>query len=439
MADEFIHRRVWRLAGPIILANISVPLLGLVDTAVVGHLPGPHYVGAVAIGALVFNVLYFGLGFLRMGTTGLAAQARGSGNADEVRATLARAVLVAVALGIVMVIIRRPVAWAALSIIAPSDAVFPLADTYISVRIWGAPAALANAAMMGWFIGVHNTRAVLAQQLVMNGINIVLDLVFVIGLGYGVAGVAAASLIAQVAAPLFGLWLVRRDLARIGGRWRRELIFDGTRIRRMLAVNRDIFLRTILLISTNVVFISVAAKMGDVVLAANAILFQFHHLAAWTLDGFAYAAEALTGSAVGAGDRPRFREAVRVTGLWALGLASGFTLAYLAFGTVLIDVVTDVAAVREMARVFLPWAVIIPIVSVWGFMLDGIFIGATRVAEMRNAMVVTVTLYFGAVALLVPYLGNHGLWLAVTFLSIMRAVTMGSLYPRIERAVGKTA
>ena len=292
---------------------------------------------------------------------------------------------------------------------------------------------------MGWFIGVHNTRAVLAQQLVMNGLNIVLDLVFVIGLGYGVAGVAAASLIAQVAAPLFGLWLVRRDLARIGGRWRRDLIFDGTRIRRMLAVNRDIFLRTILLISSNVVFISVAAKMGDVVLAANAILFQFHHLAAWTLDGFAYAAEALTGSAVGAGDRPRFREAVRVTGLWALGLASGFTLAYLLFGTVLIDVVTDVAAVREMARVFLPWAVIIPIVSVWGFMLDGIFVGATRVAEMRNAMVVTVTFYFGAVALLVPVLGNHGLWLSVTFLSIMRAVTMGSLYPRIERAVGKTA
>ena len=439
MADEFIHRRVWRLAGPIILANISVPLLGLVDTAVVGHLPGPHYVGAVAIGALVFNVLYFGLGFLRMGTTGLAAQALGSGNADEVRATLVRAVLVAVALGIVMVTIRRPVAWAALAIIAPSDAVFPLADTYISVRIWGAPAALANAAMMGWFIGVHNTRAVLAQQLVMNGLNIVLDLVFVIGLGYGVAGVAAASLIAQVAAPLFGLWLVRRDLARIGGRWQRDLILDGARIRRMLAVNRDIFLRTILLISSNVVFISVGAKMGDVVLAANAILFQFHHLAAWTLDGFAYAAEALTGSAVGAGDRRRFREAVRVTGLWALGLASGFTLAYLLFGTVLIDVVTDVAAVREMARVFLPWAVIIPIVSVWGFMLDGIFIGATRVAEMRNAMMVTVTLYFGAVALLVPYLGNHGLWLAVTFLSVMRAVTMGSLYPRIERAVGKTA
>ena len=438
MADEFLHRRMWRLAGPIILANISVPLLGLVDTAVVGHLPGPHYVGAVAVGALVFNVLYFGLGFLRMGTTGLAAQALGSGNADEVRATLARAILVAVALGTVMVVIRRPVAWAALAVIQPGDTVLPLADVYISVRIWGAPAALANAAMLGWFIGVHNTRAVLAQQLVMNGLNIVLDLVFVIGLDYGVAGVAWASLIAQVAAPLFGLWLVRRDLARIGGRWRRDLIFDGTRLRRMLAINRDIFLRSMILISSNVVFISVGAKMGDVVLAANAILFQFHHLAAWTLDGFAYAAEALTGSAVGAGNRRQFREAVRVTGYWALGLASAFTLAYLVFGTLLIDVVTDVAVVRETARVYLPWAVIIPIVSVWGFMLDGIFVGATRVAEMRNAMLITVLLYFGAVALLVPYWANHGLWLALTFLSIMRAVTMGLQYPRIERAVGAT-
>jgi multidrug resistance protein, MATE family len=436
MADEFIHRRVWRLAGPIILANISVPLLGLVDTAVVGHLPGAHYVGAVAVGALVFNVLYFGLGFLRMGTTGLAAQALGSGNADEVRATLARALLMAVALGTIMVVVREPVTWAALSIIAPSDAVLPLADVYISVRIWGAPAALANAALLGWFIGVHNTRAVLAQQLVMNGLNIVLDLVFVIGFGYGVAGVAAASLIAQVAAPLFGLWLVRRDLARIGGRWRRELIFEGTRFRRMMAVNRDIFLRSIILISTNVIFISVGAQMGDVVLAANAILFQFHHLAAWTLDGFAYAAEALIGSAVGARDRRQFREAVRVTGIWALALAGGFTLAYLVFGAVLIDFITDLAEVRETARVYLPWAVIIPIVSVWGFMLDGIFVGATRVAEMRNAMVVTVILYIGAVALLVPAMANHGLWLAVTFLSITRAVTMGFMYPRIERAVG---
>ncbi|MDP6786724.1 MAG: MATE family efflux transporter [Rhodospirillales bacterium] len=439
MADEFIQRRVWRLAGPIILANVSVPLLGLVDTAVVGHLPGPHYVGAVAVGALVFNVLYFGLGFLRMGTTGLAAQALGSGNADEVRATLARAVLVAVALGTFMVVVRQPVTWAALAIIAPSGNVVPLADTYISIRIWGAPAALANAALMGWFIGVHNTRAVLAQQLVMNGLNIVLDLVFVIGFGFGVAGVAAASLIAQVAAPVFGLWLVRRDLARIGGRWRRDLIFEGTRFRRMLAVNRDIFLRSIILISTNVVFISVGAQMGDVVLAANAILFQFHHLAAWTLDGFAYAAEALTGSAVGAGDRPRFREAVRVTGIWALALASGFTLAYLVFGALLIDVITDVEEVRVTARLYLPWAVIIPIVSVWGFMLDGIFVGATRVAEMRNAMVITAILYFGAVALLVPAMANHGLWLAVTLLSILRAVTMGVQYPRIERAVGETA
>ena len=438
MADAFIHRRVWRLAGPIILANVSIPLLGLVDTAVVGHLPDPRYVGAVAVGTLVFNVLYFGLGFLRMGTTGLAAQALGSGDADEVRAILARALLVAVALGTVIMAIRRPVAWAALSVIGPSDTVLPLADVYISVRIWGAPAALANAAMLGWFIGVHNTRAVLAQQLVMNGLNIVLDLVFVIGLDFGVAGVAAASLIAQVSAPVFGLWLVRRDLARIGGRWRRDLIFEGPRFRRMIAVNRDIFLRTIILISSNVVFISVAAKMGDVVLAANAILFQFHHLAAWSLDGFAYAAEALIGSAVGAGDRPRFRQAVRVTGIWALVLASVFTLAYLVFGTVLIDVITDVAAVRETARVYLPWAVIIPIVSVGGFMLDGIFVGATRAAEMRNAMVVSVILYFGAVALLVPTLANHGLWLALTFLSVMRVVTMGIQYPRIERAVGET-
>ena len=437
MAAETLNRRVWRLAGPIMVSNISVPLLGAVDTAVVGHLPGPQHLGAVAVGALVFNILLFGFGFLRMGTTGLTAQAFGAGHTDEVRASLARAVLVAAVLGIALLALNRPLAWAAVAAIEPSGTVEPLFDAYFSIRIWGAPAALVNHAMLGWFIGIHNTRAALVQQVAMNGTNIVLDLWFVLGLGFGVAGVAAATVISQLGAVALGIWLVRRNLRSIGGAWRRDLVFDGRRLRRLVEVNRDIFIRTACLIAGNALFVALGSRMGDVVLAANAVLLHFHHFASWALDGFALAAEAMVGSAVGAGDRRRFRDAVRATGLWALGFSVAFTAVYALVGPLVIDVITNQAEVRATALTFLPWAVAIPVAAVWGFMLDGIFIGATRTAEMRNAMIVSVAVYGAAVVALVPPWQNHGLWLAFYVLTAARAASLALLYPRIQRAVGE--
>lgn len=431
------NRRVWRLAGPIMLSNVSVPLLGAVDTAVVGHLPGAHNIGAVAIGALIFSIIYWGFGFLRMGTTGLTAQALGSGDADQARAYLLRGLALAMVLGSCVLVLQGPLAWAAFSIIEASANVEPLAESYFSIRVWGAPAALANYAILGWFIGIQNTRAALALQVAMNGLNIVLDLWFVMGLGWGVEGVAWATLISEVGAVALGAWLVRRHAPAVGGRWRPALILDKERFRRLIAINRDLFIRTLCLQAAFVLLTALGARMGDVILAANAVLLIFHMFTSYALDGFAHAVEALAGSALGGRDRDEFRGVVRATSVWALVFSVGFAFAYAVLGVILIGAVTDVPEVRETALTYLPWAVVLPLLSVWSYQLDGIFIGTTRTVEMRNAMMVSLAVFVAATAVLFPLLGNHGLWLAFSGFMVARAVTLGLRYPALERSIGE--
>ena len=427
------HRHVWRLAGPIILSNVSVPLLGIVDTTVVGHLPGPQYIGAVAIGAMIFSVVYIGFNFLRMGTTGITAQALGAKDADEVRATLARAVIVAVVLGAGLVVVQRPIAWIAFPLVDAQADVAGLADAYYSIRVWGAPAALANFAFLGWFIGIQNTRAALILQIAMNGINIVLDLWFVLGLGLGVEGVAYATLISEVGAVALGVWLMWRGLPAIGGAWRGARIMDVARARRLFAINRDIFIRTVCLMLSFAVFTALGARLGVTVLAANAVLMNLQVFMAYALDGFAFAVESLAGAALGGRDSRAFRAAVRVTTIWALVFSVCFTAFYGLIGGYVIDAITDIAEVREVARLYLPWAVVAPLISVWSFQLDGIFTGATRGADMRNTMVISAAVYGLALVVLVPPFGNHGLWLAFMVLMVVRAITLGVRYPAIVR------
>mgnify|MGYP006426063083 FL=1 len=436
MIDENWNRKVWHLAGPIVLANVSIPLLGLVDTAVVGHLPGPQYIGGVAVGTIIFSIIFFSFNFLRMGTTGLTAQAQGAGDFDEVRATLARGVFLGIGIGIAFVALQVPILWLGLTIAGPSETVAPLAQSYFDIRIWGAPATFINYALVGWFIGIHNTRATLIHQIFMNGINIILDLVFVMGLDMGVEGVAYATLIAEYGAAVLGFWLVRRNLAPMAGRLHLEQVRNPIQMRRMMSVNRNILLRSLCLQTAFVLFTSIGARMGDTVLAANAILLNFQLLLSFFLDGFAQAAEALVGDAIGARDRARFRAAVKASSIWALAFALLYSVIYFAFGGQLIDLMTNVETVQEVARIYLPWVAVSPLLSFWSFQLDGIYIGATRAREMRNSMATALLFYLIGLLVLIPLWGNHGLWASFMILMIVRSITMGWGYPKIEREVG---
>ena len=431
------HRRVWRLAAPIILSNLSVPLLGAVDTAVVGHLPEPYYLGAVAVGALIFTFVYWGFGFLRMGTTGLTAQAWGADRGDEVRATLYRALLIAVALGALIISLQKPIGATAFALLEASSEVEAHGGAYFAIRIWSAPAALANYAVLGWFLGLQNARVPLMLQIFLNGINIVLDLVFVLVLGWQVEGVALATVIAEYSGLALGLVFVLYRLKGAGaGTVTVRQVFDLARFKYLFAVNRDIFIRTLCLIFCFAYFTAQGAKLGDVVLGANAVLMNFLALLSHGLDGFAHAAEALVGGALGARHRQGFRRAVSVSVFWASIAAGLFTITFWLGGNKLIAVLTSVPSVRETAEQYLPWLIVAPLLSVWAYLLDGIFLGTTRTVELRNATIFSTVLYLLAVQLALPAFGNHGLWLALSGLMVLRGASLAVYYPRVVRGIG---
>lgn len=438
MSDDdrkYWHQRTWRIALPVIVTNVSVPILGIVDTAVVGRLPGPEFVGAVAIGALIFSMLYHGCNFLRMGTTGLTAQSFGARDGSEVRTWLIRALMFGFFIGAIMLVLQWPIFEISAFIIGPSETVRPLTEEYFSIRIWAAPAALANYALLGWFFGVQNTRAALITQIYMNGVNALLDIWFVLGLGWGVAGVAWATVIGESSAVLLGLFLAAMHLRKIGGHFDRAAIMQAAPLKRMLGVNRDIFIRSMCLQSVFVILASIGARMGDTILAANAILLHLQVFVAYALDGFATAAEALTGEAKGARSSARFKAAVRASFSWALVFAVGFSVLTFAIGPLVIDFLTISEAVRSTAREHLIWSIILPLVSVWSFQLDGIFIGCTWSRQMRNAMALSLLMYLASLPVLVPAFGNHGLWAAFLVLMAARAVTMGWMLPKLQRSI----
>ena len=429
------HRKVWRVAGPIILSNISVPLLGAVDTAVVGHLDSPIYLGGVAIGSLIFNYVYWGFGFLRMGTTGLAAQALGAHDSHEIWATLNRGFVVAAVLSAIVITLQVPIVEAANWLFDASQPVESLASEYFRIRIWAAPAALANYVILGWLIGLQRAGSALTIQVFMNGLNVILDLVFVMGFGWDVQGVALASALSEYAAISVGLFLCVRILRQQGAERRPESLWNIAQFRRLAAINGDIFIRTLFLISAFAVFTAQGAKMGDTTLAANALLLNFQMFLSHALDGFAHAASALVGGAAGARDRVAFRRTVVVTTVWAAGTAFVFIVAYGAGGHLLVDILTTLPDVRQEAYLYLPWLIVSPLISVWSFQLDGIYIGATESRLMRNTMVLSFLGYAGALIVLVPAYGNHGLWAALLFFMALRGITLGVRYPTIERRI----
>ena len=422
------------MAIPIVLANATIPILGAVDTAVVGQLGLAVPIGAVGIGAIIITAIYWLFGFLRMGTTGLTAQALGSGDKSETSALLVRGVLIGLVAGLVLIVAQVPLFFGALQLSPASLEVEDLAQKYLQIRVYSAPAAIALFGITGWLIAKEKTRAVLLLQLALNGINIILDLVFVLKLGWGVEGVAIATLIAEWSGLIFGLWLAREGFNN--GYWKNWVqIFNRVRLVQMAKVNGDIMVRSIMLEIGFVSFLFLGASFDDATLAANQILIQFLSIAVHALDGFAFAAETLVGQALGAKNRPLFRRAVVMTSQWGLGSVALMALVFFVFGNSIINIMTTAEDVRAVSNEYLPWIVLAPLAGVAAWMLDGIFIGATRTADMRNMMFISFCVYLIALVLLLPSYGNHGLWASLIIFSIARGVTLGFKYPALEASV----
>lgn len=428
------HSRVLKIALPIVLSNATVPILGAVDTGVVGQLGEAAPIGAVGIGAVILSTIYWIFGFLRMGTTGLAAQARGAGDEAETGALLMRGLLLAGGAGLFFILAQALVFWGAFTLAPASAEVEGLARQYLEIRIWGAPATIGLYAVTGWLIAMERTRGVFLLQIWMNGLNIVLDLWFVLGLGWGVEGVATATLIAEWSGLALGLWLCGSAFA--GDQWHDwARIFDRVRIKRMMQVNGDIMVRSVLLNLSFTTFLFLGADLGDVTLAANQVLIQLLQMTAFALDGFAFSAEALVGGAVGARDPARLRRAAIVSSYWGVGFSVALALVFWWGGPALIDLMATAPEVRETARHYLIWVALAPLISVASFMFDGIYIGATWTRDMRIAMFQAVGIYAIALVIFVPALGNHGLWLALMVLNIARAATLAVRYSRLEASV----
>lgn len=430
-AAALTHRRVLHISLPIVISNATVPLLGIVDTGVVGQMGLAAPIGAVGIGAVILSALYWIFGFLRMGTAGLAAQAQGAGDTDEVAALLSRALLIGGAAGLAIIILQVPLINYALTLAPASAEVESLARDYMAIRVWSAPATIALYGITGWLVALERTRSILAVQVAMNGINIILDVVFVIGFDAGVSGVAWATFLAEWGGLGLGLWLCRDILITQAARTK-ALIFHAAKLKRMAIVNTDIMIRSVLLQAIFVSFLFYGAQFGDVQLAANQVVVQFLYFTAYALDGFAFAAESLVGQALGARKRAALRRAALLTSGWGLGVSAALALGFALAGPAIIDLMTTAPDVRAAARIYLPYMIAAPLIGVASWMLDGIFIGATRTADMRNMMIISAVAYFAAVIPLMAAFGNHGLWLGLLFSFVVRGVTLAWKYPALE-------
>ncbi|MEQ5800739.1 MATE family efflux transporter [Halomonas sp. H10-9-1] len=433
-----VRRRILTLAWPIILSNITVPLLGLVDTAVVGHLPDSRYLAAVTLGATLFSFLYWGFGFLRMGTTGLTSQAVGRESDTDVRNLLGQSLLLAAGIGAALILLSRPLIALGLWLLDGSEVATALAAEYAEIRILSAPAVLANYAILGWFLGQQNARVTLAILVLTNGVNIALDLLFVVGLGMTSDGVAWATVIADYTALAFGLWLVSRQFRLLAGRFLRHRLLALAAYAELFSVNANLFVRTLGLLFVMAFFTSRGAAQGDTVLAANAVLLQFIMLTSYALDGFAHATEALTGRSVGARRWAEFAQTVRGAAWFSLATAGLASLAFALGGEALIALLTGLPEVRDTAASYLPWMIAMPLIAVWSYLLDGVFIGATAIREMRNSIFAGLAAYLPAwwlgQALLPDSLTNHGLWLAFTLFTLVRSVTLIAYYRQRRRS-----
>lgn len=428
------HRQIWLIAGPMILANISTPLLGMVDTAVVGHLSSAHYLGAVAIGSMIFTFVFWGFGFLRMATTGLNAQAYGREDKIAMQAVLFQAIWLAILIAIALLAIQTPIRNLALWLVSSSVDVEKFAAIYFDIRIWSAPATLINYAIIGWLIGREASKAALLMVLVINVANIVLDLILVNLAGMTVDGVAWASVIAEYLGLLTGIILLSRygvDLRawQLARRWQNlRAGFRG------LEVHGNFMIRTFVLILCFGFFTTQSARQGDIVLAANSVLLNFITFMAFVLDGFANATEVLTGKALGRKNQAELKRTLWLTGIWSLLMALIFMVIYALFGHQIIRLLTSIEDVVVLADQYLLWVVIAPILGVWSYLFDGLFVGATRSREMRNTMLFSALFVYLPAWYFLQAFGNHGLWAAILLFLLARGISQSLYIPKIMRS-----
>lgn len=413
-----------------ILSNITVPLLGMVDTGVTGHLENAVYLAAVAIGSTIFGFLFTGVNFLRMGTTGITAQRFGANDDSGLRVALGQALVASTTIAAALILLQVPLDSLAMRLIGPGDEVEAFASQYFSIRIWSAPATLANYALIGWFIGLQNARIPLYIVLVINLTNIVLDLLFVLVLGMKVQGVAAASVIAEFAGVATGAVFAAAELKKRSGHLDVSSLAKIREYREFFSVNANLFIRTIALMFAFAFITAAGARMGRLILAANAVLLNLLHLLSFALDGLAHAAEALVGKATGAKDRMALQRSVQITMRWSLYIAIGFSVVFWFGGSAFIRLLTDIPEVVDTSLQYLPWMIVAPVVAFWAYLYDGVFVGATRAREMRNSMVASTFLVFVPSWSALRFLGNHGLWLAFMIFMASRGISMHWYYRR---------
>jgi len=429
------HRRVWALAAPMMLSNISVPLVALVDSTVIGHLPHAHQLGAVAVGASLYTFLAWAMGFLRMGATGFAAQAAGRGDGAALRQILLQGLLLAMGLALLLGMIGVPLSGMALQLMQPSAELDQMTRAFFHTRLLGLPAALASFALVGWFLGTQNARAPLAILLSTNLVNIALNLWFVLGLDWGVVGSARASVIAEWTGALIGLAMTRPALRAYPGQIAWRALRRWQSWRPLLAVNRDIFIRSLALQSVFFLITVQGARLGDATVAANALLLNGLLLTAHALDGLAHAVEALCGHAIGAHDRRALRRSLVVACGWSLLASLGFAALFLLAGHLFVEMQTNIPQVRQTAVIYLPYLAALPLIAVWSYLLDGLFIGATRAREMRNGMLLSVLMLL-PFAWALSTMGNHGLWLTFLLFMALRSLTLAAFAWHLEKTDG---
>ena len=425
-------KQILHLAIPSILSNITVPLLGLVDVAIVGHMGSANYIGAIAVGGMAFNIIYWIFAFLRMGTSGLTSQALGRRDMPEVVHILLRAIVIGLGIALVLLVLQYPLRELIYRLISPEADIYLLAVTYYNICIWGAPAMLALYSLTGWFIGMQNTRAPMGVAISQNIINIMASLTLVFGFGMKVEGVALGTVIAQYAGLFIGIGFWLRYYLRLKKFILPQAIWKREEMVRFFNVNKHIFLRTFCLVGVMLYFTSAGARQGELILAANTILMELYLLVSYVMDGFAFAGEALGGRFIGAQNRMAFDEMLRRVTFWSILVALLFTAVYFFFGHGILTLLTNEQKVIATAQTYLYGAAFVAITGAAAFILDGIFIGATATRDMLLSVFLATLLFFLLYFLLRDIMGNHGLWLAYNGYLAFRGLVLYVRLPHLK-------